>query len=110
MVKQETGEALLEFKGHSNFCFSCQFSPQGNLLVSGSFDETVKIWDVRSDECISTLPAHSDPVTSVSLNRDGTCIVSSSHDGLIRIWDVATGECLKTIYAEGNPPVRDGYV
>ena len=105
MVKQETGEALLEFKGHSNFCFSCQFSPQGNLLVSGSFDETVKIWDVRSGECISTLPAHSDPVTSVSLNRDGTCIVSSSHDGLIRIWDVATGECLKTIYAEGNPPV-----
>ena len=99
------GETLVEFKGHSNFCFSVKFSPQGNLLVSGSFDETVKIWDVRSGECVATLPAHSDPVTGVDFNRDGTCIVSSSHDGLIRIWDVATGECLKTIYAEGNPPV-----
>lgn len=99
------GDTLVEFKGHSNFCFSVKFSPQGNLLVSGSFDETVKVWDVRSGECVVTLPAHSDPVTGVDFNRDGTCIVSSSHDGLIRIWDVATGECLKTIYAEGNPPV-----
>jgi len=98
-------EALVEFKGHTNFCFSTKFSPQGNLLVSGSFDETVKIWDVRTGECVSTLPAHSDPVTGVDFNTDGTCIVSSSHDGLMRIWDVATGECLKTIYAEGNPPV-----
>ena len=99
------GDTLVEFKGHSNFCFSVKFSPHGNLLVSGSFDETVKIWDVRNGECVATLPAHSDPVTGVDFNRDGTCIVSSSHDGLIRIWDVATGECLKTIYAEGNPPV-----
>ena len=98
-------DALVEFKGHSNFCFSVKFNPQGNLLVSGSFDETVKVWDVRTGECVSTLPAHSDPVTGVDFNRDGTCIVSSSHDGLMRIWDVATGECLKTIYAEGNPPV-----
>lgn len=98
-------DALVEFKGHSNFCFSVKFSPQGNLIASGSFDETVKVWDVRTGECVSTLPAHSDPVTGVDFNRDGTCIVSSSHDGLMRIWDVATGECLKTIYAEGNPPV-----
>jgi COMPASS component SWD3 len=98
-------DALVEFKGHTNFCFSTKFSPQGNLLVSGSFDETVKIWDVRTGECVSTLPAHSDPVTGVDFNTDGTCIVSSSHDGLMRVWDVATGECLKTIYAEGNPPV-----
>mmetsp|Transcript_12142 Transcript_12142/g.22739 ORF Transcript_12142/g.22739 Transcript_12142/m.22739 type:complete len:479 (-) Transcript_12142:79-1515(-) len=98
-------ESLVEFKGHSNFCFSVKFNPQGNLLVSGSFDETVKIWDIRTGECVSTLPAHSDPVTGVDFNRDGTCIVSSSHDGLMRIWDVASGECLKTIYADGNPPV-----
>lgn len=73
--------------------------------MSGSFDEHVKLWDVRSGDCVSTLPAHSDPVTGVDFNRDGTCVVSGSHDGLVRIWDTATSECLKTIYAEGNPPV-----
>jgi len=70
-----------------------------------SFDETVKLWDIRTGDCVQTLPAHSDPVTAVSFNRDGTTVCSASHDGLIRIWDVATGECLKTIYAAGNPPV-----
>jgi COMPASS component SWD3 len=101
----QTGDALVDFRGHDNFVFCCQFNPASNLLVSGSFDETVKLWDVRSGECISTLPAHSDPVTAVSFNRDGTCVVSASHDGLMRVWDVGTGECLKTIFAAGNPPV-----
>ena len=40
-----------------------------------SFDETVKLWDVRSGECVATLPAHSNPVTGVDFNRDGTMIV-----------------------------------
>jgi len=100
-----TGDALVEFRGHTNFVFSIGFNPHSNLLVSGSFDETIKIWDVRTGNCLNTIPAHSDPVTSVQFNRDGTCIASASHDGLIRIWDTATGECLKTIFAEGNPPV-----
>mmetsp|Transcript_3084 Transcript_3084/g.6998 ORF Transcript_3084/g.6998 Transcript_3084/m.6998 type:complete len:290 (+) Transcript_3084:508-1377(+) len=101
----QTSDSLVEFRGHDNFVFCCQFNPSSNLLASGSFDETVKLWDVRSGQCVSTLPAHSDPVTAVSFNRDGTCVVSASHDGLIRVWDVATGECLKTIFAHGNPPV-----
>lgn len=101
----QTGDALVELRGHDNFVFCCEYNGPSNLLVSGSFDETVKLWDVRSGECVCTLPAHSDPVTSVSFNRDSSCVVSASHDGLIRVWDVCTGECLKTIFASGNPPV-----
>lgn len=92
-------------EGHASYVFCVNFNPQSNLLVTGSFDENVKLWDVRTGSCIKTLPAHSDPVTATDFNRDGTCIVSGSHDGLIRIWDTATGECLRTIFAEGNPPV-----
>ena len=117
----ETGDAYVEFRGHANFVFACrfnplsnllvnfvfacQFNPLSNLLVSGSYDETIKLWDVRCGECVATLPAHSNPVTCVDFNRDGTMIVSGSYDGLVRIWDTATCECLKTVYAEGNPPV-----
>jgi COMPASS component SWD3 len=76
------------------------------MLVSGSFDEHVKVWDVRHGKQVRTLASHSDPVTASDFNLDGNCIVSGSHDGLIRIWDTTTGNCLKTIFAEGNPPVR----
>ncbi len=44
-------------------------------LLPQSFDETVKLWDVRCGECVATIPAHSNPVTGVDFNRDGTCIV-----------------------------------
>ena len=61
------------------------------------FDESVRIWDVKTGKCLKTLPAHSDPVSAVDFNRDGTLIVSSSYDGLCRIWDTASGQCLKTL-------------
>lgn len=73
--------------------------------MSGSFDENVRIWDVKSGKCLKTLPAHSDPVTAVHFNRDGSLIVSSSYDGLCRIWDTASGQCLKTLIEDDNPPV-----
>ena len=94
------GDALVEFRGHLDFVFSAAFSPTLDLLASGSFDSTVKLWDVRCGSCVTTLPAHSDPVTSVDFNYDGTCIASASYDGLCRVWDVATGECLKTVVGE----------
>jgi WD40 repeat protein len=37
------------------------------MIVSGSFDETVRVWDVKTGNCLKTLPAHSDPVSAVCL-------------------------------------------
>ncbi|CAI5536293.1 unnamed protein product [Closterium sp. Naga37s-1] len=92
-------------KGHTNYVFCCNFNPQSNLIVSGAFDETVRLWDVKTGKCVKVLPAHSDPVTAVHFNRDGSLVVSSSYDGLCRIWDTQTGHCLKTLIDDDNPPV-----
>jgi COMPASS component SWD3 len=95
------GPALSTFSGHASYVFCCAFSPRGNhLLATGSYDETVKLWDVRTGRCCKTLPAHSDPVTAVDFSLDGTVVISASHDGLLRLWDVASGQCLKTIFAQ----------
>lgn len=91
--------------GHHNYVFSLAFSPKGNMLVSGSHDEAVFLWDVRTARLMRSLPAHSDPVSGVDFVRDGTLIASCSSDGLIRIWDTGTGQCLKTLVHEDNAAV-----
>lgn len=75
------------------------------MLVSGSYDEAVFLWDVRAASVMRSLPAHSDPVGGVDFVRDGTLIVSCANDGLIRVWDSATGQCLRTLVHEDNAPV-----
>ena len=91
--------------GHSNYVYSLAFSPRGNMLVSGSYDEAVFLWDVRSGRVMRTLPAHSDPVSGVDFLRDGTMVCSCAADGLIRIWDSGTGQCLRTLVDEDRKAV-----
>ena len=73
--------------------------------MSGSFDESVRLFDVRSGQTLRVLPAHADPVSAVHFSRDGSMIVSSSYDGLVRVWDASSGKLLKTLVGEQNPPV-----
>ena len=69
------------------------FDPQNpNILASSSWDETVKIWDITSGSCLSTLRGHSDRVTSVAFNKEGTLLASSSYDKTVKIWDPVSGE------------------
>ena len=96
---------LKTMRGHANFVFCVNFNPQGSLLASGSFDESLRLWDVKTGRCLKILPAHSDPVSAVHFSCDGTLLVSGSHDGLCRIWDTSTGQCLKTLIDDANPPV-----
>lgn len=78
--------------GHHNYVTTLAFSPKGNMLVSGSYDEAVFLWDVRAGRIMRALPAHSDPVGGVDFLRDGTMVVSCAGDGLVRIWDAGTGQ------------------
>ena len=61
---------------------------------SGSYDNTIRVWNVDTCECILTLKGHTNCVMSVVFNHDGTKIVSGSYDKSIRVWNVDTGECI----------------
>ena len=58
--------------------FSVTFSRDGTKVASGSSDDTVKLWDVMSGECLQTLEGHSSIVFSVSFSPDGTKVASFS--------------------------------
>ncbi len=81
---------------------SVSFSSDGATLASGSWDGTVKLWDVATGEAIATLEGHTNGVRSVLFSSDGTTLASGSWDGTVKLWDVATGEAIATLEGHTN--------
>jgi WD40 repeat protein len=78
--------------GHSDLVTSVAYSTDGTRVVSGSSDQTVRMWDAASGAPIGEpIYGHSRAVCSVALSPDGTRLVSGSDDETIRIWDAITG-------------------
>ena len=62
----------------------------GQLLATGSGDDTVKLWDVVTRTNTATFTGHTQAITSVAFSPDGATIVSGSEDGTVKLWDAAT--------------------
>ncbi|MFW9806735.1 MAG: WD40 repeat domain-containing protein [Candidatus Thorarchaeota archaeon] len=69
-------------------CTSIAFSPKGDIIATGSVERVVKLWDIRSGECLARFEGHEYPVLSLSFSPDGDKIVSGSGDTTLMIWDV----------------------
>ena len=72
-------------------------TPGGQRAVSGSHDNTLRVWDLESGQRVRTLEGHTDGVGSVSVTSDGRRAVSSgrgSRDKTLRVWDLERGQCL----------------
>lgn len=75
----------------------CLSSNNNAIIVSGSFDDTVKVRHVASATCTATLTGHESCVKGVSISAGKHSIVSGSNDKTVRIWDVPSGTCIMTL-------------
>ncbi|PVF95831.1 WD40 repeat-like protein [Serendipita vermifera] len=69
----------------------------GRTAVSGSFDYTVRVWDIVSGVCKWVLAGHTQKVFNVSLDHARDQVYSGSMDSTVRIWSLKTGECVHTL-------------
>lgn len=83
--------------GHTNPVNSIAFSPDGRWALSGSSENTVRLWDVDAGRCRRVLEGHSASVWAVAWSPDGQLALSGSSDGAIRVWDVNSGRCIRVV-------------
>ena len=82
--------------GHSHWARKLIFSRDSQRLVSAAHDQTVKVWNLQTNEPIATLEKHIGLI-SVVLSPDEKTIISAGHDGQIKFWDIATWKCVQTL-------------
>jgi len=78
-------------RGHVRKALCMVFSPRSDLLCTGSYDHTLRLWNMDGCECIATLEGHEDEVTCVAFDPRGRMVCSGSADKSLKLWRVMDG-------------------
>lgn len=88
---------------HSQPVWSIAISANGQILASGSQDNTIKVWALNSEKPIYTLLGHKDTVRSLAISADGRILASGSGDSTVKLWNLQTGKLFGTLRGHYNP-------
>ncbi len=90
-------QTLAVYKGNATYIWSIDYAPERNKITAGSYDYTIKVWDVATQELELTLEGHEKSTLPVAFSPDEKYIVSGSLDRTVRVWNAKTGELMKTL-------------
>jgi WD40 repeat protein len=87
-----TGKAVRELKEHTHFGTVVAFNPKdGRSFVTGSYDQTCRLWDSATGEPLRPPFHHLGAVRAVAFSADGRTILAGGNDGFAQFWDIARG-------------------
>ena len=105
--REFTGNVLTGFLGspnlrHNNAVKAAAVSPGGKYIISGSEDNTIKLWELVTGKEVRTFKGHSGWVWCVDFSPDGKYIISGSYDYTLKLWETATGREIRTFKGHTN--------
>ncbi|KAI6183916.1 hypothetical protein M3Y97_00539900 [Aphelenchoides bicaudatus] len=83
--------------GSKNSIYSLAMNDLGTVVVAGSTENCLRLWDPRSCQKVAKLRGHTDNIRAVLIDRTGTQIISGSSDGTIKLWSIGQQRCIGTI-------------
>jgi WD40 repeat protein/actin-like ATPase involved in cell morphogenesis len=88
---------LRELSYHAGAINSMVISPDGQTLISGSNDQTIKVWQLSTGQNLRAFSGHTGAVQCVASSPDGRILVSGSDDKTVKIWENSPGQLLQTL-------------
>jgi len=103
LLREETcyGQAKRRLRGHGHFVSDVVMSSDGQFALSGSWDGTLRLWDLSTGETTRRFVGHTKDVLSVAFSADNRQIVSASRDKTIKLWNTL-GVCKYTIQEDSH--------
>ncbi len=99
-------QCVQTFRGHSGMVHAVAISPDGQLVASGSSDNTVKVWQVRTGKLLRNLgrwfSGHSSMVQTVAFSPNGEILATGSWDETIKLWLINSGKLIRTVTGHVN--------
>src|SRR5260370_35341637 len=89
------------FEGPAGNMNTAAIAPDGPWAITGSHDETLRVWDLQSKTCGPGVHGHREWGNAGAISADGRRAVSGAYDGTLKVWDVATAAGIHTILIEG---------
>lgn len=99
--EENYGYARRALKGHNHFVSDVVISSDGQFALSGSWDATLRLWEIATGKCTRRFVGHTKDVLSVAFSSDNRQIVSASRDRTVKLWNTL-GECKFTILEDGH--------
>ncbi|MDY7012097.1 MAG: DnaJ domain-containing protein [Cyanobacteriota bacterium] len=84
------------FEKHADVVTSVAISPDGKVLATGSYDQTIILWQLSSGRTLRTLKGHFDRVYCVAISPDSKLVASGSGDNNVKLWKISNGQELRT--------------
>ena len=108
IYKSDDGATRFRLRGHTAQ-ISCEaFSPDGKIFATGSWDNTVQLWDTSTGERFATLTGHTGVIRDICFRADSKAIYTAGNDGTIKMWSTANGQLLRDQRGANAPIMRLG--